>query len=131
MSGPPTMLDAALAYAFQGLAVFPLTPRDKVPAIPKAEGGQGFKDATKDAAVIHGWWTRWPDANVGIATGAASGLVVLDVDGPEGKASFATLCNGEGPPLTPTARTGRGQHLLFAHPDGPLAARPGCDPAWT
>ena len=29
---------------------------------------------------IQRWWRRWPDANVGIVTGAVSGLVVLDVD---------------------------------------------------
>ena len=92
MSGPPTMLAAALAYAARGWPVFPLKPRDKVPAIPKTEGGSGFYDATTDPAVIRRWWERWPDANVGLATGAAAGFVVLDVDGPEGEASLAVTC---------------------------------------
>jgi hypothetical protein len=39
----------------------------------------GFKDATTDAAVIGRWWSRWPAANVAIATGAP-GPDVLDVD---------------------------------------------------
>ena len=29
---------------------------------------------------IHPWWKWWPTANVGIATGVASGLLVLDID---------------------------------------------------
>lgn len=39
---------------------------------------RGCTDATTDPGVIQGWWERWPDANVGIATGG--GLVVIDVD---------------------------------------------------
>ena len=38
----------------------------------------GHKDATCDAAVVRDWWARWPDANIGLATGG--GLVVVDVD---------------------------------------------------
>lgn len=40
--------------------------------------------ASGDEADVRGWWRRWPDANIGIATGARSGIVVLDLDGPEG-----------------------------------------------
>lgn len=36
--------------------------------------------ATTDAGIITGWWGRWPAANVGIATGTVSSLLVLDVD---------------------------------------------------
>jgi hypothetical protein len=42
----------------------------------------GLHDATADPGVIRRWWTRWPQANVGIRTGAASGLLVIDIDGP-------------------------------------------------
>ena len=40
----------------------------------------GVHDASKDPARIREWFARVPGANVGIATGAASGFVVLDVD---------------------------------------------------
>jgi hypothetical protein len=40
---------------------------------------------------IISWWNRWPQANVGIVTGAASGLWVLDLDGHDGIDSFAAL----------------------------------------
>ncbi|MGL5964517.1 MAG: VapE domain-containing protein [Fusobacteriaceae bacterium] len=82
---------SALMYAAQyGWRVFPLhsidngactcgdvkctgTKPGKHPRTPK-----GCLDATTDTGVIRGWWERWPDANVGIATGG--GLVVIDVD---------------------------------------------------
>jgi len=45
---------------------------------PRAENG--FKAATTDEGIIRQWWTQGPDANIGVATGAASGFDVLDVD---------------------------------------------------
>ena len=33
-----------------------------------------------DEVQIHRWWTEWANANVGIVTGAQSGLIVLDID---------------------------------------------------
>ena len=40
----------------------------------------GVKDATTDERIIRKWWTWWPEANVAIATGRASGMWALDVD---------------------------------------------------
>jgi putative DNA primase/helicase len=76
----------------------------------------GVKDATTDEAQIRTWWERWPEANIGIATGAKSGLVVVDVDGPKGEAAL----KGLGLELSPTLAvlTGRGRHLWFAGPNG-------------
>jgi hypothetical protein len=74
----------ALAYASDGLPVFPLSPGTKFPAISKADGGHGFYDATTDTQRIEGWWTRYPGANIGICTGATSGLLVIDVDPRQG-----------------------------------------------
>lgn len=72
--------------------------------------------------MIREWSGQWPDANIGIATGSRSGLVVLDVDGPMGEASLLDLC---GNPLTPVSLTGRGRHLFFEHYGGPVANRVG------
>ena len=94
--------------------MFPLVPRDKVPLLSKAKGGKGLHDATTDAVTIAGWWTQYPDANVGIATGAASGVVVVDVDGEAGEAALAQY----GPlPATVESRTGKGRHLLYTGSD--------------
>ena len=56
-------IDWALAYAKLGWAVFPVQPRVKAPLT-----AHGFKDASTAEAVNRGWWMRWPDANLGVAT---------------------------------------------------------------
>jgi putative DNA primase/helicase len=38
------------------------------------------ENATAQSGMIKTWWDRWPEANIGLVTGEASGLVVLDVD---------------------------------------------------
>jgi hypothetical protein len=77
--------------------------------------------ASTDPAVIRAWWDRWPWANVGLATGACSGLVVIDVDPASGGSeSLSRLQSLMGSlPVTLTASTGGGGlHLVFAHPGG-------------
>ena len=79
-----TFLDLALSYVARGWYVFPLQTRGKFPRIPKADGGQGFKDATLDPEQITSWWTKWPNANVGIACGALLISLILDTSSPTG-----------------------------------------------
>lgn len=64
---------AALWYVEQGVPVFPCKPGEKVPATI-----HGVKDATTDVAQINEWWTRMPEANIGLATGNL--FDVLDID---------------------------------------------------
>src|SRR5262245_28545135 len=85
-----SMLDAALAYAHRGWSVLPVhtvtngqcTCGNVTCASPgkHPRTAHGVKDATSDEATIRQWWSQWPKANIGIATGAISGLVVLDID---------------------------------------------------
>lgn len=81
--------DTAIGYAQKELRIFPLHSIDEAGACTcgNAECGSpgkhprtknGVKDATTDVEKISKWWAKWPDANVGIATG--EGLLVLDVD---------------------------------------------------
>ena len=65
----------ALYYASLGLAVFPLKPKGKAPAI-----NNGFHRATTDPKQIKSWWENTPDFNIGIATGQPSGLLAIDLD---------------------------------------------------
>ncbi|PWU21853.1 MAG: hypothetical protein C5B50_00790 [Verrucomicrobia bacterium] len=111
---PTALLDAALAYARLGYRVFPCSPA-KRPLIPKSEGGNGCHDATTDPARIRAWWSRWPWASIGIATGPESRLVVVDEDGPQGAYTRAQLA-GSTAIDTVTVRTARGPHLWFAWP---------------
>lgn len=111
-----TLLEHALEYAERGWPVFPLKPREKVPM----SGSHGFKEATTNANLIERAWDRWPDANIGLATGAAAGIWVLDVDGEEGEASLNKLMEELGLlPETLVAQTGGGgHHYYFAWPQG-------------
>jgi hypothetical protein len=108
------ILDAALGYAECGMPVFPV--RGKLPLTE-----HGFKEASTDADMIRRWFAKWPDANVAIPTGPASGLFVLDVDPRHGgDKSVAALEEKYGAfPTTLEARTGGGgRHLYFALSNG-------------
>jgi len=114
------MLKRALAYVDLGWAVFPLIPNTKEPLTE-----HGFKDASKDIAVVKRWWTENPTANIGISTGVISDLVIVDVDvkkGAKGPESLATL-TGMTPTLAAQTPSG-GQHFYYASP-GPLRCRIG------
>lgn len=76
------------------------------------KGTRGLHIATTDPAIISQWWARYPRANIGIATGA--GLLVVDLDGPDGEAWLAARQTERGPiPATPTQQTASGRHLVF------------------
>lgn len=70
---------AAVGYATLGWPVFPCRPAAKQPMTR-----HGFKDATTDIGQVVRWWQRWPQANIGVATGAP-GPDVLDVDVKDGR----------------------------------------------
>ena len=102
------MLRAALRYAEHGWPVFPCKPGDKKPLTE-----HGFQEASTDPEQIREWWGARPDANVAVPTGAVSGIVVLDADGPGADAALQEL--GASVP-TLTNITSKGRHLLFKHP---------------
>lgn len=66
---------AARRYAETGIPIFPCAAGDKRPLTT-----HGFHDASTDPSLVARWWARWPYANVGMPTGSASGLEVVDVD---------------------------------------------------
>jgi putative DNA primase/helicase len=79
----------------------------------------GVNDATTKRSRIKQWWTTSPDANIGIATGSKSGIIVLDIDPRNGgKKNLERRKEELGPlPDTVTALTGGGgRHLIFKHP---------------
>lgn len=108
------MIDLALYYARQGYPVFPLVPGDKIPL----KGSRGFLDATTSVAIIEQFWDKTPEANIGIATGIRSGLLVIDID-PRKNTNWIAELNRLGLPQTYTVRTwSRGYHLYFRYPKG-------------
>jgi hypothetical protein len=108
-----TGLKWALWYAEQGFPVFPCQPGGKKPLTQ-----HGFKNATTNPEQVRQWWTDCPDANIGIATGTASGLLIIDIDKHSGgEESWTDLRGNRTIPKTARQRTGGGgQHILFRCP---------------
>jgi Bifunctional DNA primase/polymerase, N-terminal len=139
--------DAALGYASRGIPVLPLhyplayhgglqrVPGDQPPAVGTGCScrdlgcGQpakhplgslvphGVKDATTNRARVLAWWTRHPQANIGLACGHA--FDVLDVDGPEGAHAIRTLAAEHGLQSSgPLVCTGGGGWHFYLTPTG-------------
>lgn len=112
------LAENALALADIGLRVFPLQAREKKPIA----GTHGLTDASCELGQVAAWWKRWPEANIGLVTGAASGCFVLDLDGDVGIESLLDLAARNGRlPATVRQSTGKGGHLLFAWPNSARA----------
>jgi hypothetical protein len=121
---PITILDQALAEAGRGRVPVPACASPcTVPWHDQPCAGKRplvkikDRDQVPTEAQIRRWWRRWPEAQLAILTGARSGLVVIDIDGPEGEANLekveqvlVTL------PYTLEVRTKHGRHLYFRHP---------------
>jgi hypothetical protein len=105
-------------------AGFPCGHRSKTPACP-----HGVHEATRDVATLRALFGALPDANVAIATGSPSGIVVVDVDSEQGEAELRALGGWAEPTLCCT--TAKGRHVYFTAPAEPLRSRvrfrPGLD----
>ena len=109
------MLREALHYLSLGFSVIPLRPNAKEPLI----SWQEFQSRRASESELREWFQKWPNANLGIVTGLISGVVVVDLDGPEGLSSAVHLN------LTSSVQslTGNGKHLWYSLPkDGKLIA---------
>lgn len=135
----------ALYFADRGLAVFPLFTIDgercSCGKLIWRKGGKpealhlycsspgkhpigdlvphGVREATTDAQLIKEWWAVYPDANIGIATGTISGIVVLDIDpAHQGDRTLSRLMDrlGDLPPTWTVETGGGGNHVYFRHP---------------
>ncbi|MDP3792205.1 MAG: bifunctional DNA primase/polymerase [bacterium] len=97
------ILNQALAYRALGWSVIPVG-FDKKPLFLWKK--YQTHHATEDE--IRKWWLDYPYAQIGIVTGAVSGIVVIDVEA-EG--------NFEGFPSTVTVKSGSGgRHYYYKHP---------------
>lgn len=118
MSAPQETLDSVLALvATTSWRIFPSV--NKQPAIKDWPNA-----CSRDPAVIHSWWERWPDASPSLVTGPRNGIVVLDIDvgvdrltglAYSGFDSLETVFHWTTMPNTPCVHTRRGgAHLYFA-----------------
>jgi hypothetical protein len=130
-SGKP-MLQHALDYLSLGYPVFPVcSPRmgshehysrelkRKVvcenPGKRPMEPWEPFQSRLPTATEVRKWWADYPLANIGMATGVRSGVVVLDCD--SGAARIMAMEKG-GLDRTPAVWTGKigGVHYWLEHP---------------
>ena len=121
----------ALAYAAHGWAVLPLYSvvngecncwkgakcgRD-AGKHPRVTGG--FLSASTDSDKIRDWLGMWPHTNIGIATGATSGIVVVDIDPRNGAMDTLAKMADEGKTFARTAQVlthSGGWHLYYQYP---------------
>jgi hypothetical protein len=133
------LLEAALGYAARGIPVYPVhwpgpTPNRASLACSCSRGAacdrpakhplvrHGVRDATTDPIQLRRWWRRWPQANVGLATGIC--FDALDIDGPGGLAALHQLAGTVGLRLAgPLVATGGGGWHVWFRPTG-LGNRP-------
>src|SRR5690625_3775416 len=102
---------AARIYATAGIPVFPCVPGEKRPLTKR-----GFHDATTSLPEVSTWWSRWPEANIAIPTGPASGIGVVDVDINERTSGYAAFERARGQGLA------EGWVVLVRTPSGGLHA---------
>lgn len=114
------LLSSALWYATHlGWHLFPVEPAGKKPLLKAWQ-----KQATSMPETLRKWWAEWPSAGIGLATGEASGVWVLDVDcgpGKEGEKTMVAIQEAGGSlPVTVEGLTGGGgRHLFFSGPPWP------------
>jgi len=94
--------------------------KGKHPATPN-----GLKDASNNIEEVKRLWSARKFLNVGIATGAASNIFVIDIDSAEGERNLKALGD-----LLPTlsVTTGKGRHLYFMYPGEAVVTKRGILP---
>lgn len=114
------ILEHALAYAVRGWPVFPCNPSPIRKVGKRPMTPSGFKDATTDEVQIRAWWTRWPDALIGVPMGRRTKVFAIDPDipdgpdEPDGLKAWNRLLASHGQVFTHTHETpSGGLHVLF------------------
>ena len=106
--------EALYKYQKRGLPVIPCNGK-----VPLIKNWQNRNLAPTDEE-IEEWLGKWPDMNIGLLTGVASGIVGIDVDGTLAKERLEEISNGDIPETwgykTPGSEAGC--RLLYRLPDG-------------
>jgi hypothetical protein len=112
--GSQIFLAHARKYAALGWATFPLARGSKVPIA----GSDGFKSASADPATVAMRARRHPNANIGLATGKISGVIVIDIDPRNGGNRTVERLEKQGkrfPKTVEATSCQGGRHLYYAY----------------
>lgn len=130
------MLEHALEYLSFGYPIFPVCSplmgahqhfidgrirdcapdkRGKNPMVP----WKAYQTTLPNSGQVRDWWRRWPDANIGMATGAFSKIIVLDCDSGEARQLVLEKGGLEQAPAVWTGTPG-GIHFWIEHPGYPV-----------
>ncbi len=100
-----TNLDWALYYRSIGWSPIPVKLRDKTALVPWKQ----YQTEIASEEQIREWWTKYPDANIGIVTGKVSGIAVVDIEkGGDTKGLLPTVMANTG---------GGGFHFFYKYPN--------------
>ncbi|HEA64721.1 MAG TPA: hypothetical protein ENI02_01080 [Candidatus Aminicenantes bacterium] len=102
--------EACIGYLSIGWSIFPAKQREKIPLV----SWERYQEAPPSNETVKKWAKKWPKANIGLATGRASGIIVVDIDSPEGEEYY--IHNFGKIPSTIAQKTPNGRHLFFKHP---------------
>lgn len=102
----------ACEYAKLGWSVIPIEPRGKKPLV-KWEKYQKER-ATEDQ--IKQWWTKYPNANIGVITGIISEIIVIDIDSKKGEEEYIAKFNELHSTISQKTGKPEATQKLFKHP---------------
>jgi hypothetical protein len=130
------MIEHALEYLRAGLPVFPIcsplmsghqhrnADTNRMETCTGAGIGKtplirwrGYQQQLPEEDDVRFWWKKWPTANIGLATGELSGVLVLDADGTEARKEVMRRGGLENTPTVWTGKIG-GAHFHLAYPGG-------------
>ena len=137
---PSDLKAVALDYLRRGLPIIPLCSPDPDhpgdPSDPEDKGlcrehaargrkcdGPGkrplerwklYQSTMPTEIEVRSWWTKYPQANIGLVTGQISNVFAVDADSDAALAHI--MDHGADVEDAPMHLTGRGAHLVFAHP---------------
>jgi len=104
------VINDVLTYQKRGMSIIPLKPEDKRPLLTS---WKEYQKKPLNIGDLKAFWHETPEANVGIITGAISGITVVDVDGEEGAESLRKA--GVQLPETYTVKTPNGWHYYYKY----------------
>jgi hypothetical protein len=111
------LLETALEYCDLGFSVIPIWEGQKKPT--KIKEWTPYQTKRADKNQITQWWTKWPNANIGLVTGKVSNLFVADLD--RYKKNFDDEIALQFFPDSLVTATSlspqKGEHLYFSYPD--------------